>query len=68
MTDHVEPLIDSGWAEQLRVDMPSTADWAYLDHAAVAPLPRAAATAIPEWTADLLTNGATHWGQWRQRV
>lgn len=68
MTNQGEPLIDSDWADRMRLDMPSTADWAYLDHAAVAPLPRAAATAIQDWTVDLLNNGATNWNQWRQRV
>ena len=56
------------WVGRMRCGMPSSAQWAYLDHAAVAPLPSVAAAAIREWTDDMVTNGATGWDHWRDRV
>ncbi len=42
------PLSDSGW-DDFRRQMPAAAAWAYFDHAAVAPLPAAAAEAMIAW-------------------
>lgn len=48
--------------------MPVTADWAYFDHAAVAPLSRPARDAIQEWVANAAAQGDTVWPAWEQRT
>ena len=58
----------SDWTERMRQGMPSSNRWAYLDHAAVAPLPAVAADAMRNWIDDLALNGATDWSHWRDRV
>ena len=58
----------SDWAKRMRQGMPSSDRWAYLDHAAVAPLPIVAADAMRDWIDDLALNGATGWSHWRDRV
>jgi selenocysteine lyase/cysteine desulfurase len=58
----------SDWAKRMRQGMPSSDRWAYLDHAAVAPLPTVAADAMRDWVDDLALNGATGWSHWRDRV
>jgi cysteine desulfurase/selenocysteine lyase len=63
-----QSAIETDWAVGMRQGMPSSTRWAYLDHAAVAPLPSVAAEAINDWVADALANGATDWGHWRDRV
>ena len=55
-------------AVEMRQRMPSAARWAYLDHAAVAPLPAVARDAMREWVTDVADNGATDWGRWRREV
>jgi cysteine desulfurase/selenocysteine lyase len=64
----LESAAQADWAATMRAGMPSATRWAYLDHAAVAPLPDLAAAAINDWVADSLANGATDWNRWRQRV
>ena len=64
----LESTDQADWAATMRAGMPSATRWAYLDHAAVAPLPDLAAAAINDWVADSLANGATDWNRWRQRV
>ena len=48
--------------------MPITADWAYFDHAAVAPLSGPAAAAIREFTDQAAALGDTVWPQWAARL
>src|SRR4051794_2469176 len=52
----------------LRDEFPVTARWAYLDHAAVAPLSRPARDALAEWAADQADNGHVHEPAWMRRV
>jgi selenocysteine lyase/cysteine desulfurase len=52
----------------LRDDMPVTRQWAYFDHAAVAPLTGRAVQALAEWAGDMATNGDVHESQWVKRV
>ncbi len=52
----------------LRAEMPVTAKWAYLDHAAVAPLSGPAARAIERWTQAAVTEGDTVWLEWEKQV
>jgi selenocysteine lyase/cysteine desulfurase len=47
--------------------MPVAERWAYLDHAAVAPLSRPAQAAIAEWLEDATANGDAHWIDWARR-
>ncbi len=44
--------------------MPVTENWAYLDHAAVAPLPQPAAMAIRDFADEASRCGDTLWPQW----
>src|SRR4051812_27758162 len=55
------------WAE-LRAEFPVTRRWAFLDHAAVAPLSGRARQAMGEWAEDLAENGRVHEARWNQRV
>lgn len=48
--------------------MPITERWAYFDHAAVAPLPQPAVTAISNWAEQAAREGDTIWLQWRARL
>jgi selenocysteine lyase/cysteine desulfurase len=48
--------------------MPVTRQWAYFDHAAVAPLSTPVADAMTAWVRDSLENGAVNWSRWRERV
>jgi cysteine desulfurase/selenocysteine lyase len=55
------------WAD-FRRQMPVTRRWAYLDHAAVAPLSAPSAKAMQEWIGDLTENGDVGWSRWETRV
>ncbi|HID22564.1 MAG TPA: aminotransferase class V-fold PLP-dependent enzyme [Planctomycetaceae bacterium] len=48
--------------------MPTVRRWAYLDHAAVAPLSAPARDALQEWCEDVAENGDVNWQKWRQRI
>jgi len=48
--------------------MPVTRRWAYLDHAAVAPLSGPAADVLIGWTRDSADNGDTAWSAWNDQV
>jgi selenocysteine lyase/cysteine desulfurase len=53
----------------LRTDeFPVAERWAYLDHAAVAPLPRRSAEAIRAWATDQEENGVVHWPEWEKKL
>ncbi len=62
-TRHARP----DWAD-FRRQMPVTRRWAYLDHAAVAPLTGPAQDALQEWAADAAQNGATPYSAWMQKL
>ena len=51
-----------------RRQMPVTARWAYLDHAAVAPLPQPTSDAIAAWLQQAASEGDTCWQQWAAAV
>jgi selenocysteine lyase/cysteine desulfurase len=55
------------WAA-LRNEFPVTRRWAYLDHAAVAPLAEPARAALVAWADDTATEGRAAWGRWQDRV
>ncbi|HEV7282649.1 MAG TPA: aminotransferase class V-fold PLP-dependent enzyme [Pirellulaceae bacterium] len=52
----------------LREQMPVTADWAYFDHAAVAPLPRPSAIAIQRWLTECVESGDVPWLFWNAQA
>lgn len=54
--------------QALRSELPVTQNWAFLDHAAVAPLTARAQRAMHEWVDDMAGHGIVHLGQWIRRV
>jgi len=48
--------------------MPVSENWAYFDHAAVAPLPQPSATALAEWAYENAAQGDTVWPSWAKKV
>jgi selenocysteine lyase/cysteine desulfurase len=58
---------DVRWSE-FRSQMPVSRRWAYLDHAAVAPLPTSTVAAIQRWLAEASEEGDTVWPRWKQRL
>lgn len=52
----------------LRSEFPVTRRWAYLDHAAVAPISGRAQRAIQAWADDVAAHGEVHDPQWQQRL
>jgi selenocysteine lyase/cysteine desulfurase len=51
-----------------RREMPLCERFAYFDHAAVAPVPSAAAAAIARYAQESATEGDTAWPRWAERV
>jgi cysteine desulfurase / selenocysteine lyase len=54
--------------EDFRHLMPIASHWAYLDHAAVSPLPQPTADAISAWLQQAANDGDTCWQQWSAAV
>ncbi|MEQ8208499.1 MAG: aminotransferase class V-fold PLP-dependent enzyme [Lacipirellulaceae bacterium] len=54
--------------QQLRDQMPVTEKWAYMDHAAVSPLPRPTSEAIGKWLQQATEEGDTVWLDWSAQV
>ena len=54
--------------ESFRRQMPVTRSWAYMDHAAVSPLPEPARAALAEWADDVAANGLVHINRWAARI
>ena len=62
--------VDSGpsdW-QRFRDQMPIAQQWAYFDHAAVAPLPLSAKLAVTRWADEAANQGDAVWPQWNQRI
>jgi selenocysteine lyase/cysteine desulfurase len=55
------------WAA-FRRQMPIAGQWAYFDHAAVAPLPQGSRDTITRWVDQAATAGDTVWPSWHQGV
>lgn len=55
------------WAA-MRAEMPVASRWVYLDHAAVAPLPRPTAAAMRAWIDQASESGDTVWPAWQQNL
>jgi selenocysteine lyase/cysteine desulfurase len=52
----------------LRIEFPVTRQWAYFDHAAVAPITGRAQQALRAWSDDQAENGDVHERRWVRRV
>lgn len=52
----------------LRTEFPVTHRWAFLDHAAVAPLSGPARQAMRDWADDIAENGLVHESRWLARI
>jgi cysteine desulfurase / selenocysteine lyase len=55
---------DSTW-EEFRREMPAAVEWAYFDHAAVAPIPRPTADAMTRWADEAAEFGGAIWPKWK---
>lgn len=62
------PLEHDDLAADLRRQMPVVENWAYLDHAAVCPLPYPVAAAMQQWIREAMIEGDTAWVRWSRRV
>jgi selenocysteine lyase/cysteine desulfurase len=60
--------MEGGWDELRATEFPVSRHWAYLDHAAVAPLPRRAGDALRAWAAEQENHGVIHWGSWEEKL
>ena len=66
---HTEPTpTASQIGPALRAEMPIAREWAYFDHAAVAPISQPAADAMSRFLDEALTGGDTHWLDWDRDV
>jgi len=60
--------MDLDWAAIREAEFPVAREWAYFDHAAVAPIPRRAAEAVRLWAEDQAAHGLVRWGDWGAKV
>jgi selenocysteine lyase/cysteine desulfurase len=58
------PFRDRSW-EDFRRQMPAADEWAYFDHAAVAPIPKPTADAIVRWADEAANFGGAIWPRWK---
>ena len=64
----MEPTATAADWSVFRRQMPVAGQWAYFDHAAVAPLSGPAQQALNSWAEDATANGAAHYTAWTGRV
>ncbi len=60
--------METYWETLRDAEFPVARNWAYLDHAAVAPLPRRSSLAIRAWADDQAERGAVDWPSWERKV
>ncbi len=53
---------------RFRGEMPIARQWAYFDHAAVAPISGPAQAALIQWAREAAGGGDVHWSRWSRRV
>ena len=56
------------WEQLRRSEFPVAEQFAYFDHAAVAPLPRRAGDILRAWTDEQERFGVVHWPDWERRL
>lgn len=66
MTDS-SSVSDSPWTHFRRL-MPIATRWAYLDHAAVSPLPGPTADRLAAWVQQATADGDVHWLDWARQL
>jgi selenocysteine lyase/cysteine desulfurase len=54
--------------DTFRSQMPVARRWAYLDHAAVSPLPGPTAESLAGWAQQASVDGSVHWLSWARQV
>jgi selenocysteine lyase/cysteine desulfurase len=60
--------VDDPWDALRNDEFPVARQWAYMDHAAVAPLPRRSGQALLAWAQDMEQNGDVNWLDWEKKV
>lgn len=63
-----ENWLSDAWCDEFRRQMPVTGNWAYMDHAAVAPMSSPARGAVLAWCREACEAGDTSWAEWAARV
>lgn len=66
-TDRNSTNLPGPWTT-LRSQMPITRKWAYLDHAAVSPLPQPTCDRLKSWAEAAAVDGDTVWPKWESEV
>ena len=61
-------VMEYDWDGLRATEFPVTRRWAYLDHAAVAPLPRRSGDALRAWAEEQENNGVVHWPAWEREA
>jgi cysteine desulfurase / selenocysteine lyase len=61
---HTSPISAEQLHKRYRIEFPVTENLIYLNHAAVAPLPRSSARAMQDWADDALRFGTLHYDKW----
>ena len=56
------------WSAVRAAEFPVSRNWAYFDHAAVAPLPRRAGDRMRDWVAEQEANGVVNWPSWERKL
>ena len=56
------------WESLREREFPVASRWAYLDHAAMCPLPRPTAEAVRNWLDEAIDSGSPVWGQWVRKM
>jgi selenocysteine lyase/cysteine desulfurase len=59
---------DLDWTAIREAEFPVADVWAYFDHAAVAPIPHRAATAVSQWAGNQAVNGSVEWPKFGAKV
>ncbi|RMF39433.1 MAG: aminotransferase class V-fold PLP-dependent enzyme [Planctomycetota bacterium] len=65
-----EPILSSPAVvrQWLREQFQTVRNWAYFDHAAVAPIPVSARAAIEQYAQEVAESGDVHWPRWSREV
>jgi cysteine desulfurase/selenocysteine lyase len=66
MADNNPTPID--WDSLRAAEFPVTENWAYFDHAAVAPLPKRTGDVMRAWIAEQEANGCVNWPAWERKL
>lgn len=67
VTVQPDPLPSPNWND-FRRQMPVVERWAFLDHAAVSPLPGPTRNALIEWAGEACRSGNVPWPEWSRKL